>query len=193
MELFFKRITDITLLICTITWAITSDSLKPMFIIIAIAIHETGHAVIAFLSGNRFKKLSAQNSGLKLHGNAPYISYKAEAFTALGGPLFNVLSAWCCLTFSHSSNAVFFASTSLALGILNLLPIREFDGGRITECLLSLFCPYSPIASLCDLLSFFSLFFLWSMAVYLMIRGGGSITLFIFSVSLFTKIFLGSR
>lgn len=190
MELFFKRITDIALLICAITWAIFSDSSKPVLIITAIVIHEVGHAVTAFLLGNRFKKLSAQNSGLKLHGNAPYISYKAEALTALGGPLFNFLSTWCLLAFSHSGNAVFFASTSLALGILNLLPIREFDGGRIAECLLSLFCPYSQVSSVCDLLSFLSLFFLWSMAVYLMIRGGGSVTLFIFSASLFARIFL---
>lgn len=190
MESFFNLITDAALLTCTFIWAVTSDSLKPLLIIAAIVIHEIGHTVTSFLLGNRFKKLSTQNSGLKLHGNTPYISYKAEAVTALGGPLFNFLSAGACSCFGESGNVFFFTATSFALGILNLLPIKEFDGGRITECALSLFCPYSLVSVICDVLSFLSLFFLWSMAVYLMMRGDGSITLFIFSTSLFAKIFL---
>lgn len=190
MELFFRRITDVALLSCVIAWAITSNSPMPLLIIAATIIHETGHAITAFLIGNRFKNLSTQASGLKLCGNAPYTSYKAEVFTALGGPLFNFLSAWVCSTFCNSSSAIFFSATSLALGALNLLPIKDFDGGRITECALSLFCPYSLVTVICDLLSFFSLFFLWSMGVYLMMRSGESVTLFIFSASLFAKIFL---
>ena len=193
MEIFFNRVINTALFTCVIIWAMTSDSLKPILIITAIFIHEVGHLLIAFVLKNRFKRLSTQQSGLKLSGNLPYSSYATESITALGGPLFNFISAGICLALSSSENMAFFSTTSFALGVLNLLPIKDFDGGRITECIISLFFPYYHATAICDILSFLSLFFLWSMAVYLMIRSSGSVTLFMFSVSLFAKIFLKSH
>ena len=169
-------------------WAFTSGSQKPLFSLLAVALHELGHIVGSFLSGTGFQRIEFQRGGLILIPKYGYRSYTAEAVTALSGPLFNLISAAICYFIASNSSARFFADVSLSLGLLNLLPVESFDGEKILSSLTGLFLPDEWRIALCGLLSFLSLFFLWSIAVYAMIKSGESLSLFVFSIILFSKM-----
>ena len=70
------------------------------------------------------------------------------------------------------------------------LPVKGFDGGRSFSCLLlSKFSPRT-VATILDTTSFFCIFILWSASVYFIMRAGAYLSLFVFSASLFARMFL---
>jgi Zn-dependent protease len=83
-----------------------------------------------------------------------------------------------------------FCMASLSLGIINLIPIRGFDGGRILHALLSLALPVSAVEKISSILGFFSLLCIWLLSVWLLLRTGTSLTLFVFSCCLFAMLFV---
>ena len=110
---------------------------------------------------------------------------------AIGGPLANFLSALIIYPFCDASMLCrSFWLYSLSLGILNLLPIKSFDGGRIFSSLL--LCKLSPktVESILNFTSFILIFTLWSISIYLLLKISSSVSLFVFSVAVFAKIFL---
>ena len=159
--------------------------------ILAVAIHEMGHIVAAKICGIEVGKFKLGILGAAIVPRRPLYSYKEEFILCIGGPLANFLSALLICRF-HSA-AVFTESLllySISLGALNLLPIKSFDGGRIFSAILS--CLLSPKTAerVLNLTSFLLIFTLWSISVYLLLKISSSVSLFVFSVALFTKIFL---
>ena len=171
----------------TLIWIIYSKSYEPLIVTAAIALHEAGHLCASAIYGNKFKKLSFQAGGLRLSGNRFFTSYSAEAIIAFAGPFFNLV---CALAFldARSESGVFFKQVSVALAILNLLPISGFDGARITECFLSIFMPQEAVLKVCDILSFFVLFSIWCIAVYLILRTGRNLSIYLFTVMIFLRM-----
>ena len=107
--------------------------------LLAAAIHETGHIVAARICSIELGELRLGIFGASLTPKTLLCSYKKEIFLCIAGPLVNLISALLLSPFLNSSSGFggLFISASLFLGILNLLPIYEFDGGRILFCLLS--------------------------------------------------------
>lgn len=158
----------------------------------AAALHECAHVLAARALGVSLGRLRLDIFGasLSLKGDLP--SYKREAAVALAGPLFNLLSAALLLLFpvSHSGFLSLFVSASLFLGLLNLLPIKDLDGGRVLFCLLAPLLPLNAAGRIVRLLSFCTILSLWMLSVYLLLRLGASLSLFVFSAALFCKCFL---
>ena len=73
------------------------------------------------------------------------LSYAQDAWIAVAGPVVNLIAAW----LSVQAEANLFAGINLSFGLLNLLPIRPLDGGRILEALLSYFLPEQAEKILC--------------------------------------------
>ena len=167
-------------------WVISSKNAAPVLTVLAVVIHELGHIIASLILGYPTRKFSFQAGGFKLSGERAYSSYFDEAAIAFAGPFFNLISALTFLSATDSA-ATFFRHVSFALAILNLLPITEFDGGRVLACILSSFMPCGRCERLCELLSFLSLFLLWCASVYLLLRSGRSFTLFIFSAFVFIR------
>lgn len=185
-----NRLRIILFLVFTAIWLTTASSPRAMLTAAAILIHEVGHVVASLLIGNKLSKFFVGAAGLSLSVNRGYRSYFEEAFVAYCGPCFNFLSVLLCMAFSRSENVLFFAGVSLALGVLNLLPIKDFDGGRITEAFLYGTLRYNTAYRVSEIISFLSLFFLWSLSVYGILRSGNNLTLFFFSIILFSKMLL---
>ena len=82
-----------------------------------------------------------------------------------------------------------FSCASLVLGVLNLLPIRSFDGGRMTECALLQVMRVKTAEYTMRTLTFFFLFLLWAFAVYFLLRAGDGLSLFCFSMTLLLRFF----
>ena len=122
------------------------------------------------------------------------LSYREEWLLAAAGPITSLLgAAFGGLFWRFSALAGYFSCASLLLGLLNLLPIRSFDGGRMLEGALLSFLEERSVRRVLGVSSFLFLFLLWSFSVYFLLRAGDGISLFFFSISLFSRFFGGER
>ena len=157
-------------------------------LLLAVCIHELGHMAAARCVGVRLGRLRPTATGLLLLPiENVFPSYRAEAAIALGGPLANLLSApllyWLCPAASPLGNV---APLSLYLAALNLLPLRSFDGGRALVCFLCDRRALLPDRAerVLSVLSALILFALWLCAVYLLLRRGSALSLYLFCLQL---------
>lgn len=159
--------------------------------LVAAALHECGHIIAAKLCGIPLVDMRLGIFGATLTTDRALCSYGKEILLASAGPATNLLCFALCLLLHVDCEAIeFFCVASWGLAILNLLPIRELDGGRIVYCALaSTFSP-SLASRVVSALSFGIIFSLWALSVYLILRLGASLSLFIFSCFLFCKIFI---
>ena len=159
-------------------------------LLLSVTLHEMGHIVTARLLGVRFSSLRLSPMGAALTPLGGMGGYREEILVALAGPCVNLLSALLFHKATSNSFLHFFVISSSFLGLLNLLPIRSFDGGRI------LLCAFSHIEKalwgerILAVTSLLFLFFFWSFSVYLLLRVGASLSLFVFSCSLFCRLFV---
>ena len=165
--------------------------------LLAAAIHELGHIIAAKLFNIRLCEMNFGLLGARLKTSGSLCSYSQEILLCFFGPLFNFLSAIIVYVFSKNAGNIseeieFFILSSLILAILNLLPIRTFDGGRILEAVLLYFMPVEKVFFIINLLSFFIIFSLWCVSVYFLLIYTSSLGLFIFSLSLFVSLFIES-
>ncbi len=165
---------------------------ETMISLLASFIHECGHFVTSKIIKIHLKEFNFDFLGAKLKTEEKIYSYKKEVFLCLGGPLFNFISVLILhvLCLPKSPATELFSYTAVALGTLNLLPIKSFDGGRIFEIILSTL--FSPTTSeiIVSILSFLSLLLLWICSVYILLIYDTSVGLFVFSISVFCHLFI---
>ena len=160
--------------------------------LLAATLHELGHVLAARILDIPLREMKLGIFGASLSLSDSFLSYKKEIILAAAGPLTNIACVIFSLLLFNVKNDFLelFISSSLFLGFLNLLPILDFDGGRILICILSLkFSPYSALLTL-KILSFILIFTLWVLSVYLLLKLSSTLSLFIFSLSLFAKLFI---
>ncbi|MBE6529102.1 MAG: hypothetical protein E7680_00650 [Ruminococcaceae bacterium] len=157
-------------------------------LISAVSIHEAGHLLAAWILKIRVEKIEFGLLGARI-GIVGLQSYRDEGLLAAAGPAASFLCA--ALTFPFSAVGFFsqISALSLILGILNLLPIQTFDGGRIADCLLSAKIGAASAALILRWVSFGFLMLLWLFSVYLLLRAGSGISWLGFSASLLSRFF----
>lgn len=101
--------------------------------ILAAALHELGHLLLCRCTGTVVCSISVTAAGAVIDVRFP--SLPAEFFTALAGPLTNLLLAVCFLR-----HWILFALVNLFLAAYNLLPLPPLDGGRLLYLLLVKLC-----------------------------------------------------
>ena len=158
----------------------------------AAFIHELAHIAVARVVGVELSRLRLDIFGASLMMSGECTSYKKEATVAIAGPLSNIVLFLILLPFSFAENEYLslFMGASLFLGLLNLLPIKDLDGGRVLFCTLASRFSLDTAQAVLKVLSFLTIFSLWSLSVYLILRLGASLSLFVFSSALFCKTFL---
>lgn len=161
----------------------------------AAVMHEFGHMCAATVLGIPMRSLDIGMFGASLKVRGSLISYPKEFWLCAAGPLTNFLTAAAVSFFSehrgyYTNTGEWFSSVSFMLGVLNLMPMEGFDGGRMmTVFLSSVFGPRIAEKTLC-FTTFVSILLLWMISVYLLIRYGTSLSLFIFTLSLFYRLFI---
>lgn len=156
--------------------------------LLAAALHECGHIVAAHALRLPFRRmhLGLLGARLELEGRMP--SYGEEWLLCAAGPLVSLLGAAIAAPLWRVwPAAVRFSCASLLLGVLNLLPIRSFDGGRMLAASLGAWLPGRVADCVMTLTSLLFLFLLWATAVYFLLRAGDGLSLFCFSVGLFLR------
>ena len=174
---------------------ILTHSFISLAAILAAAIHELGHVIAARICKIPLKEMKLGIFGASISPCNSFLPYKKESFLAAAGPITNgicVLLGLFSPLKALQGNDFFelFIFASAFLGILNLLPIKDFDGGRILYCVISYkLSPYTADTVL-KTTSFILIFSLWILSVYLLLKLSATLSLFIFSVSLFAKLFI---
>ena len=159
-------------------------------ILLAAAVHEAGHLLAARLLNIPLGELRLDLLGAQLTVDGRLLSYGEEWALCAAGPVFSLLLAAMLSPLWHL--AAFWqeiSCASLLLGLLNLLPIRNFDGGRMLSATLSLFFGEKLADRVLWGCSVVAVLFLWSLAVYFLLRAGNGISLLFFSMSLFLRFF----
>lgn len=161
-------------------------------LICSVTVHELGHIVMARILKIPMYELKLGIFGASLMPTNTLFSYTDEILLCLFGPLFNLISVPIAICVFKISVSSVFVMSSLCLAFLNLLPISGFDGGRMLSALLHRLLSPRTAQIVSKFISFIFIFSLWCFSLYLILRIGASLTLFVFSVSVFAKIFLPS-
>ena len=161
----------------------------------AAILHELAHILAARMLKSRLTNIRLGIFGASLSMDSTTTSYKNEILICIAGPTANLLSATFLLAFSKATSHFLsmFLSASFFLGLLNLLPISDFDGGRILYCIVAEFASPSCAHKTLKTASFLCVFLLWALSVYLILRLGASLSLFVFCASVFCKIFVKDK
>lgn len=97
----------------------------------AALLHELAHYAVLRLCGVRTARFTLTGLGASLYVPELHrLSYGAELLSAAAGPLMNLL-LWVLLSLTAREELTLFAGAQMVLGVLNLLPVRPMDGGRI--------------------------------------------------------------
>lgn len=97
----------------------------------AALLHELAHYAVLRLCGVRTARFTLTGLGASLYVPELHrLSYGAELLSAAAGPLINLL-LWVLLSLTGREELTLFAGAQMVLGVLNLLPVRPMDGGRI--------------------------------------------------------------
>ena len=114
----------------------------------AALLHELAHYAVLRLCGVRTARFTLTGLGASLYVPELHrLSYGAELLSAAAGPLMNLL-LWVLLSLTGREELTLFAGAQMVLGVLNLLPVRPMDGGRILWLATAYLTELTPIARL---------------------------------------------
>ena len=111
-----------------------------MFTALALsaAVHELGHFIGIVAMGSKVTGLRLELTGAVINYNNTKASYLGDAVVALLGPLFGLIFAFLTAAASaYYEKLLLISGMSFCLSLLNLLPARNLDGGKILVSLLS--------------------------------------------------------
>ena len=160
--------------------------------LLAALVHECGHLLIATALGVRMERMEIDLLGAKLTPVGLLPSYKSEFLLAAAGPLFSLLLGT-LLQGKQGAFALYMRDATLSFALFNLLPIRDFDGGRMLYACLAPHASLQQADSVLCVSSYVCLLLLFLLSSCLLLRYGQSPTLAVLTASLFMKLFLTNK
>lgn len=182
----------------------TSENIHiPLACLLCAAIHESGHILAARLLKIQIREISISVGGAKIYPRSYTHSYVQEILMCAAGPAASAVTAlftafadntlyimhegcteYGDLTFS--SYVFIFSTVQL---FINMLPIKDLDGGRVIHCLISLLFGHEAGKKVILATTMLFSLLMWTASVYFLIRNGGGISLFVFSLCMLAKTF----
>ena len=171
---------------------ILTHSLTALACFLAAFLHELGHIFAARLFKIGFREMRLTPFGASLIPRVDMGSFLSEMIICAAGPAVNFLSAALSLLIFTKASIFgeLFVLSSLFLGTLNLLPVTDFDGGRILFAFIESKFGFLCAKSFLGVTSFTIILTLWTVSLYFLLKATASLSLFIFSCSLFVKLFV---
>lgn len=171
-------------------WQMLRPQLKTALTVLgAILLHECGHLAAAWGVGVRVRGLRLDLLGARLELDG-LLSYGQELFVAAAGPLASLLGAVlaCPLWAARGWEDIgLFASVSMVLAGVNLLPIGTLDGGRMLSCAVASLWGEGTSRRVCRAATGALAVALWLLAAYALLRAGEMLSLFVFAVCLLLR------
>lgn len=153
----------------------------------AAFLHELGHLSLILLFGTGIRRIRVLPYGFEIQTCREYRSFFEEISVTLAGCAVNLITFAVFHRFGGYLGML--ASASLALGILNAMPVTGLDGGSALMSFVSYFAFPDKAEKICRRVSFVFLVLLWIPAAYIFLATGYNYSLFIMCVWLFCKVF----
>ena len=211
----FKTFLGVLMMLCAL---LVSEKIFVLIVYACAAtIHELGHISAARALGIKIKDVSFDYSGLRISIDERLTSYNAEIWLAAAGPASNLLSASAvalCIKMSGrevlsvfeatrdfidsgipsvSGVCAFFIIASCVQAVINLLPVKTFDGGRILHCMLARVFGENISDTVLSITSGIFVFTLWTVSLYLMLKISSGLGIYIFSASIFSMTLINDK
>lgn len=150
---------------------------SPLSLILAIAVHEAGHAVCALIFGWKVPTVSFSTAGIRLsyHGSHPPLQ---SIVVSLGGSFFGIAAA--LLPFGARA----FRLYSLGFAAVNLLPVSALDGGGALISILELLMLPDRAYKVSRAVSCVTVLLLWAAAIAAELKIGANLSLLALTVYL---------
>ena len=155
----------------------------------AVAIHETGHIIAAWIFGAEIHEIKAHLCGITIRYNDRGINSLSFIVISLAGSITGALAAYSVMLtpLKQYEGGMLFAIVSLTLSAVNLLPVKGLDGGVVTEYLLErLYIPEKAERISCIISGIFAVL-LWLTALRIQLRVGTNISLLALSVCILMR------
>lgn len=167
-------------------------------LICSVLLHEASHLAALRLICGSCGAVTPVPFGLSISLTSSIIPYKKEILICAAGPAANIICTALCVVLMrfcgvYSDGLLLFMTCNLLLGVINLIPIKTLDGGRILLCTLLLFTLPDRAENIALAVSITLIFLLWFIAVYLWMMFGQSPYLIFLSMYLFALSFWGNK
>lgn len=159
------------------------------FLLISILssfLHELVHIIFILICGGGISEFSLTLLGGKIKRNQNLrLNYLKEAIISLSAPAANIIAG--ALTYTLGLEIV--GTVNLIIGIFNILPFYDFDGGRGLSYLLSVCLDHSLIIKITDITSVISVVLISFCAIALIYNRNPSYSLIILCFYMFFSLF----
>ena len=165
-------------LLMSALYLLDDSGMLSALILSAIA-HELGHMAAIGLCHGKILGLKMDVTGFKIAYDGMTLSYKQEVIIALAGPAASLALAYGASWFGNHYGveyALLTAGISLILCVFNMLPIRQFDGGRAVFMLLSSLTHIDTAERVLCVLSCVTIFAMLITGAYLFVASGWNFT-----------------
>lgn len=176
--------------LCVAAFAFFDGMYAALTIVISVILHESAHVIAMRIFGGS-GKITAVGGGFML-SQTKVLPYSREIAVLAAGPLANLTVALIIYFATLPDCAVFDAAfrINLSLALINLLPIKTVDGGRITEILLRCVFMLRTADFISDIVSAVFIFSTAFFALYLLLRCGEGVYMLYFASVCFSRHFL---
>lgn len=146
--------------------------------ILCCLLHELGHISAMCIFNVPPKKIQFYGAGIKITVNEKMTSFQKELIIEFAGCITNILIFLSLYFFSNSFKVKIFATMNLIIGLFNLLPFKNFDGGKITDLILDTYSTKSRYV-LRTIVRVIAIAFLSIVGIIFYINNEGNISLFV--------------
>lgn len=174
-----------------IALCISNDPLLSAIVLLCASLHEAAHIAAIALCGGKITDFYFHPFGAEIKYSTT-LSYRKDFIIALCGPaanllLFALLSPY--LRKVDDINFLFFAFCNLFLALLNLLPLRTFDGGRMLEIIYMSALPYEKALKIKGISELLSLIALSAFCIFTIIFCGYNLSLIFICAYIFVSCY----
>lgn len=156
-------------------------------------LHEIGHLIAIIICKEKPKLISFGLFGMTIVRECDLTqNYKKEFVTAISGPLTNFFIAIVFyFIYLKLSKEIFLKIiiVNLIIGLFNIMPVFELDGGRALESLLKYNYPEEISERILKIVSFFTLVIMMGFGFYILISTGYNFTFLAISIYLTVMLF----
>lgn len=126
--------------------------------ILLIAAHEIGHLAAGILMNYEFKEINFGLASIDICEASEYRpkSYVSEILIVVSGCAVNFvisLILWIMYILTRNTRCIYIALQSLAIGMINIMPVHSLDGGKLAVLISHRYLDYKIAAKVCNILS----------------------------------------
>ncbi|MDR0991747.1 MAG: hypothetical protein LBL87_02465, partial [Ruminococcus sp.] len=147
----------------------------------ACLIHEAGHLFAMYFCGVPVRSVMLYGAGIRIDCKNPrqFLPPFTDFFILSAGPAVNFAVCLYCMLFFENTNLRLFGAVNLVIGLFNLLPLTQFDGGRIISALTRVLCNAEKAEALDNFRRKSDLFVIPAAAIVFFALGNRNITLYV--------------